>query len=178
MDIFKLLKKQALIAALVYFALGLLFVCVPGITAAAIAVLFALMLLALGVLKVIIFFARRSADAWDRSSLPVGVMLILAAAVFLIRPSFLVSIITALLGLALAVNGALKLQLAVELKKGGNPYWGSVAVAALAAVILGAVAVFAPFKAAKTTIILVGVSMLCCAAFDALTALFFMETKN
>ena len=148
-DFNKFLKKQAVIAALCYLALGLLFVLIPGITANAIAVLMSLALLALGVVKVIIFFARRSAGAPDGSSLPVGITLAVAAVVFLIKPALLVSAVYALLGIALALNGALKLQTAIELRRGANPYWGSVALAAIAAIILGTIAIFAPFKSAK-----------------------------
>lgn len=177
-DINELLKKQAVIAALCYFALGLLFVLMPGITANAIAVLISLALLALGVVKIIIFFARRSAGAPDRSSLPMGVILAISAAAFLIKPALLVSVVYALLGLALAFNGALKLQTAIELRRGANPYWGSVALAAIAAITLGAIAIFAPFKSAKAVILLVGVSMICLALFDLVSALFFMKESD
>lgn len=177
-DFDRQLKRQAVIAAVCYLALGLLFVLIPGITANALAVLMSLALLALGIVKIIIFFARRSAGAPDRSSLPVGVILVVSAGVFLIRPAFLVSVVYALLGLALALNGALKLQTAIELKRSANPYWGSALVAAIAALILGAIAIFAPFQSAKTTIILVGVSMICLALFDLISALFFMKQHD
>lgn len=169
------LKKQTLITALCYLAVGLLFICVPTITANAIAVLFSLALLVFGAVLIVVFFARRSADMPAGASLPVGVVLVLAALVFLIKPALLVSIVYALLGLGVVVNGAIKLRLGIELKRFDSPFWSSVIVASIAAIILGAVAIFAPFETAVTVIILVGISMLCCAVFDAVAALFFIK---
>ncbi|HWQ58807.1 MAG TPA: DUF308 domain-containing protein, partial [Clostridia bacterium] len=109
----RLLKRQTIIAALCYLALGLLFVCVPEITERAIALLVAAALLLFGIFKVIVYLARRSANEPDSSSLPTGTILALSGLVFLIKPDFLVSIVYAILGISLIVNGALKLQVCV-----------------------------------------------------------------
>lgn len=172
------LRRRTIVAALCYFASGLLFVCVPDITARAISVLISLALLLFGVFKIVAGFARQSADAADRSSLPAGVVLALAALACLVKPELLVSVVYALLGVAVVASGAIKLQLSLELRRAGSPFWGSVAVAAAAAVILGVIAILAPFQTAKTVTILVGVSMLCCAIFDAVSAIFFIKTNN
>lgn len=171
------LRKQTVIVALIYLAIGLLFVCVPNITLKAISVIISIALLAFGMLKIIIFFAKQSAGEPDRASLPLGVVLAFAAVAFLIKPIFLVSIIFMILGLVLIVSGALKMQIGIELKRIDNPYWGSALVASLSVIILGAIASFAPFSAAKTVIILVGVSMICSGAFDLVSAIFFMKDE-
>lgn len=172
------LKKQTVIVSLTYLAIGMLFVIVPDITARAIGIIISIALFAFGALKIIVFFARRNTDEPDRSSLPVGVTLIIAALIFIIKPDFLVSIIYVILGLSLIVNGALKLQVGVELKHAGSPYWGSAVVASLAVIILGIIAIFAPFSTAKTVIVLVGISMICCGVFDLVSALFFLKLKS
>lgn len=172
------LRKQTLIVAMSYFATGLLFVCFPGITAKAIALIVSVALLALGLIKIAIFFARRSTDFPDISSLPTGIMLALAALVFIIKPDLLASIIYAILGIGVLVNGAFKLQVGVELKRDDSPFWGSAVVAAAATIVLGAIAVFAPFEEAQTVTMLVGISMICCAVFDAVCAIFFLKTNN
>ncbi len=177
-DISSLLRRRAVVAALCYFAAGLLFVCVPDITAKALAVLISLALLLFGVFKIVVSFARRSANALDMSSLPAGAVLALAALACLVKPDLLVPVVYTLLGVAVVANGAIKLQLGVELRRAENPFWGSVAVASAAAVILGVIAMLAPFQTTRAVTLLAGISMLCCAAFDAVSAIFFIKTNN
>ena len=50
-------------------------------------------------------------------------------------------------------------------------------VASLAVMILGAIAIFAPFATAKTVIVLVGISMICGGVFDLVSAIFFMKNE-
>lgn len=177
-DFSRLLRRRTIIAALCYFAVGLLFVCVPEITDKAIAILISLALLLFGAFKIVASFAHQSANVADRSSLPMGVILSLWALACLVKPALLISVVYALLGVAVVANGALKLQLGLELRRAGSPYWGSAAVASAAAIILGAIAILAPFRTAKTVTILVGISMLCCAAFDLVGAIFFIKPNN
>lgn len=176
-DFLTQLRKQTIIVALCYLAVGLLFVCVPDITVKAIGVILSIALLAFGMLKIIIFFARRDTALPDRASLPFGIVLAIAALVFFVKPDILVSIIYVILGLALIVNGALKMQAGVELKYNESPYWSSAVVASIAVIILGAIAIFAPFTTAKTVIVLVGISMICSGVFDAVSAIFFMKDE-
>lgn len=169
------LKKQTVIVSLIYLAIGLLFVCVPDITAKAIGLILSVALLAFGVFKIIVFFTRRDTDDPDRSSLPAGVVLVIVSLIFFIKPDFLVSIIYVILGLALIINGALKLQVGIELKQSKSAYWSSVAIAAIVAIILGIIAIFAPFSTAKTVIVLVGIGMIACGLFDLVSAIFFIK---
>lgn len=174
-ELMKELRKQTLITALAYLAIGLLFVCIPDITANAVAVLVAAALLVFGIIRIIAYFAQRGSGLADRSGLPIGLLLVIAAIVFFIKPSLLVSIVYIILGLGLVVNGTLKLQAGIELKNEGSRYWAGAVIAAVVAVILGLVVIFAPFSTAKAVTVMIGISMILCAAFDIVDAIFFIK---
>lgn len=174
-ELMKQLRKQTLVIALAYLAIGLLFVCIPDITANAVAILVAAALLIFGVIRMTAYFARRGSGLVDRSGLPIGLLLVIAAIIFFIKPSLLVSIVYIILGLGIVVNGTLKLQAGIELKNDQRRYWAGVVIAAVVAIILGLIVVFAPFSTAKAVTVMIGVSMILCAAFDIVSAIFFIK---
>ena len=169
----KNLRNQTLILALCYIIAGLFFILAPNLTLKTIGILIAVFALVAGVVFIFSYFTKKDGPS---GSLTGGLLLIVFALFAFIKPDLLVAAIFILLGFAILVNGALKLETGLALRKEDNKNATAVLIAALVTLILGLIVLFASFGA-TTLIVMIGISMILAGLFD-LYAMIFLIKKD
>lgn len=176
MRIFKTLQINSLVTAILYVALGLLFVIVPEVVSRSLAVILGITLLLAGIVFIIDYF--RTWDIEYRSNgLAIGILFVFGAMFMFFQSSLLEAIIPLLLGFAVVISGALKLQNAIVLSRAKVGFWIAALVLALVCLILGFLIMLDPFATLRVLITLIGVSLLISGITD-LVILFVMSRKS
>jgi uncharacterized membrane protein HdeD (DUF308 family) len=169
----KNLRNQTLILALAYIVIGLFFMLAPNLTLKTISILIAVFALIVSVVLIVSYFAKKEGTG---GSLTGGLILIFFALFAFIKPDILAAAIFVLLGFAILINGSLKLETGLTLRKEKNKNAAIVLIAALVTIILGLIVLFATFGA-TALIIMIGISMILAGAFDLISMLFLIK-KN
>lgn len=169
------LRSQIFITALCYIGLGVLFTAASGITVNVLVFLVSVTLAILGLIKTISFFGLKSKKEETGYNLPIGILLIIASVFFFKNASVLESIIYVLLGFAVVVGGLLKMQMSIEMRENSNKRWLTAAIAAFVMIVLGLVALFAPFSTINNLVVMIGISMIISGVFDVVNLLFLLN---
>lgn len=176
MEIFKAMKKNAVITSAMYIIVGLILTFFPASTARTIGYAFATVILIVGLGFLYRFVIKEAAYSFVGNELVIGTVLILASIFVYVRVDSVVSIIPVLLGIVVMVSGITKLQNAIGLRK--MQYQGSTAVLAFSVlnIIFGLVLLFNPFSAVTTLIMLIGIGLIFSGITDLVTT--FWIAKN
>lgn len=176
MEIFKTMKKNAVITSVMYVIVGLILTLFPASTARTIGYAFATVILIVGLGFLYRFLIKETAYSFVGNELVIGTVLVLASIFVYVRVDSVVSIIPVLLGIVVLVSGITKLQNAIGLRK--MQYQGSTAVLAFAVlnIIFGLVLMFNPFSAVTTLIMLIGLGLIFSGITDLITT--FWIAKN
>lgn len=167
----KSLRNQTLVMALCYVAMGIFFVLAPGASMTTLGTILAVAAAVIGIIKIVSFLSKKGEK---NKSLTGGFLLIILALFMFIKPSVLSNALYVIIAFVILMNGTMKLETALKLRGEGNKKWGAVTVAALVTILLGVIALFAPFGA-ETLVVMAGISMITTGVFDAITALFMMK---
>ena len=122
-----------------------------------------------GALRVVGYFMKKKGE--EGPSLISGLLLISLAIFIFVRPTVITTILYAILGFVIIVNGFMKLQASIRMKRQNEKYWGAVLISALITLALGFIAIFSSFGPA-TLIILIGISMIVGGVLDLIAAIF------
>ena len=176
MKTLKSLQINALVTAIVYVALGLVFVLVPNIVTSSVAIILGVALALAGVVYIIDYFRK-----WDieyrSNGLAIGILLLFSSLFLFFQSDVIATVIPLLLGFAVVVSGTIKLQNAIVLYKAKEKMWIPVLVLAGVCLILGLIIMFDPFAAMTGLIILIGVSLLVSGLTD-LVIIFLMSRRT
>lgn len=145
---------------LIMLALGIMFLLFPGSTQKTIALIVAGVFVVLGIMKIVSYFAKptKTIDGYmeyqSKSVIVIGIIYIVLAALV---SKLLLAIIPVILGLIIVVNGVIKLQYALELKKdyGGSSY-KFMLISSIVMIALGVIVIANPFKANNLIIRIIG----------------------
>ena len=150
MSFFQKLKINALVAALAYLVLGILFVLFPGIAMTTIC-----------------------------NGLAIGILALMGALFLFLKADAFIAIIPMALGFLVIVSGVLKVQNAIVLYKMQCASWLYVLIAAALCILLGIALIENPFGAAATLVTLIGIGLIFSGVSD-LTVLMLLarRTKN
>lgn len=174
-NFFKKLKIRAGVAALSLIVIGLLFILFPQSSANIICYVAGAFLLLWGLLCLIEFFisgARRG----ETNDLASGLTLACVALLLIIKPWIVADFLIVLFGIALIVDGAVKLQQFVTMNKLRMKSRWFVLVIAVLSVALGILIVFDPFSY-EILMIFAGVSLIATGVMD-LISLGFTRNIN
>lgn len=159
MKFLKSLKINALVTAILYILIGLLFVLLPDEVTQFITLIVGVALVIAGIVYIIDYFRR-----WDieyrSNGLAIGILLLFAALFLFLQSNLIVTAIPILLGFAVVVSGTIKLQNAIVLNKTGDNMWKPVLVLALVSLALGIVFMINPFATTRVLVILIGVGLM------------------
>lgn len=175
MKFFKNLQINALVTAIVYIVLGVLFILMPDVVSQSIAIIVAAALLVAGAVYIIDYFRR-----WDieyrSNGLAIGILMVFAAVFLFLQRDIIAAIIPLLLGFAVIVSGTIKLQNAIVLSRVKDKMWVATLVLSLLCLVLGILIMANPFTSLNVLIILIGVSLLISGLSD-LVIIFMMSRK-
>lgn len=172
---FKSIKIKASVAAVALIIIGLLFIIFPGCSANVICYVAGAFLMVWGALCLFTFFAAGMRRA-ESADLALGLTFVLVALLLFIKPWVIAGVLTVIFGIALIVDGALKLQKFVAMNRLKMKSCWAVFVVAVISVVLGTLIVFDPFGDAL--MIFAGVSLIVIGVLDMVTIGFTDKVKK
>lgn len=164
-------KWETILAALMYVIVGALLVIFPTAIAKSLCYTIAIIVIAIGVIKLISFLIKKEQDGFVRTGLVSGIIFILIGVFIAVKSSVIISIIPFVLGILIAVSGFTKLQNVIQLKKLGENSKGML-VMALINIVIGLCLAFNLFRAAKWMIVLIGICVLLTGLSDLFSAVY------
>ena len=171
------INKSVYVTSAIYVVLGLVMVIFPETTMKTFCLTLGAIAAVLGIINLVTYFTRNTViDSVYRYDFVTGVVLILAGLALIVKMDKVIELIPVLLGILILVNGIIKLQHAIDLKRIEFNGWLYVLVFSLLCLSIGAICVLQPAFIAKTLIIIMGISFIFCGATDFIT-LFLLAKK-
>lgn len=175
MKLIKGLKINALVSAILYLALGILFVALPEVVIQWIAIIAGVALVLAGIACIIDYFRK-----WDieyrANGLAIGILLLFAALFLFLQSDLIVQAIPILLGFAVVVSGTIKLQNAIVLYKVRDNMWKWVMALAALCLVMGVIFMVNPFATTHVLVVLIGVGLIVSGVTD-LVIIFLMSRR-
>lgn len=165
-EFLKSMKISFILAAVLYMALGLVLLLWPGTSITVLCYAFGGVLLAYAAITIISFFVHDSALGSFRLELFLGIVAAALGILFLVQPTFIMSVVPVILGVYIAIDSLVNLKRALELFRLEYPRWWVVLLLSLLGVGLGVVILCRPFAVAETLFMLIGVVFIFTGASD------------
>ncbi len=140
--------------------IGLMMILRPQFTASALAAIVGCMILAVGILKIICYFVKDMYNLAFQFDLALGICFFIMGVVLLIHPEDLVTVLPIAIGFGVLVDGAFKLQTALDAKRFGLPKWWTIVVLAVLTIAAGLVLILKPADAVTVIVTIMGVSLI------------------
>lgn len=159
--------KSSVFTSAVLFILGLLLVFESEVTITTISYIVGAVLMAAGVFALIRFFSQKEKNS-NTIGLDVlyGVVTIILGILIITNPHAIASILPIILGVAIIISSANKLQYAFNLKTNCNDMWKTTMVIAVISTVCGVVLLFNPFAGAVLIMRIVGIFIIAYAILD------------
>ena len=165
----KLMKKffrSSMITSIVLLALGLLLFFQSEATIVTISYIIGGILVALGVLAIIKFIQNTNKEGKNELDIVYGVVTIILGILIIKNPEAIASVIPVILGVAIVVSSATKLQYAFELKSNENKLWKATMIVSIISTLCGIILLFNPFKGAVVFTKIMGIFIVIYAILD------------
>lgn len=153
-------KTCSIIVSALFCLLGLLLLIYPGVSVSIVGIAAAIMLIVFGVTKLTGFFSKdlyRLAFQYDLAS---GILLLALGVLLLMSPNRAMSFLCLILGIAVAVDGWFKVQMALDARRFGLRSWWLILTTGVLTGLIGLVVAFRPTASAEVLMMLMGVSLL------------------
>lgn len=159
-QIFRDIRNNFLLTAIVSILLGLVLVLFPVKTSFFICNLAGILLILCGIVDILRYVTSKNEPFLMRYDLVVGVILCLAGLFVITQSDLIISFIPTIVGIVLFVNGIVNLKKAFHLKKAGLERWWIDLAFAVVITILGVIIWLRPFDAVATTNIFIGICLI------------------
>ena len=153
-------KTGYIVMSLLLCVFGLLLVFLPGLSLRVLGIICGILIIVFGVFKLVGYFSRDLYRLAFQYDLAFGGLLILLGIAMLIRPAAIVSFFCAAIGVAVLIDGLLKVQMAIDAKKFGLRRWWLILATAVITIVFGFLLVFRPSESSSVITILLGLSLL------------------
>ena len=151
--------------------LGLLLFFQSEATIVAISYIIGGILVALGVLAIIKFIQGTNKEGKNELEIVYGVVTVILGTLIIKNPEAIASIIPLILGVAIIISSATKLQYAFELKANSNKLWKATMLVSIISTLCGVILLFNPFKGAVVFTKVVGLFIIIYAVLDTISTL-------
>ena len=165
----KLMKKffrSSIITSVVLLALGLLLFFQSEATIVVISYVIGGILVALGVLAIIKFIQGTNKEGKNELEIVYGVVTVILGILIRKNPEAIASVIPLILGVAIIISSATKLQYAFELRANKNKLWKATMLVSIISTLCGVILLFNPFKGAVVFTKVVGMFIIIYALLD------------
>lgn len=160
--------KSSICASIILMILGLLLIFQSEVTITTISYIIGAALIALGVLALIRFIksAKNITEMNFNLDIIYGLVTVMLGIVIITNPKAIASILPIILGIAIVINSASKLQYAFILKNDNNDMWKTTMIIAIVSAICGVVLLFNPFAGAVLIMKIVGIFIVVYSVLD------------
>ncbi|MBR5376318.1 MAG: DUF308 domain-containing protein [Lachnospiraceae bacterium] len=174
MDFLKSTAKREILFSALYLLLGIYFVLFPGAAFVTIGRVFAIVLLMVGVVNICSYFSEKNFIGVQKNGLAYGLIMAILAVYFLIRPSFISTLVGFIIGFLIIIAGITQLQNAIDLLHFKEKNWPFMLISAGILVILGLIALINPFSTDRTLIFVTGIFIIISAAVKLVSTLMML----
>lgn len=159
--------KSSVLTSLLLVVLGILLVFESELTIKTISYVIGAVLVAAGTFA-LIRYINNNKKGFETSELDIlyGIVTIVLGILVIANPHAIASIIPIVLGIAIIISSAVKIQYAFDLKNSENDLWKTTMVIAVVGTICGIVLLFNPFEGAVMIMKIVGIFILIYAILD------------
>ena len=173
----KNLLKSSIVTSILLLVLGILLVFESEATIFTISYIVGAILICAGAFALIRFFTK-SKNATSIMGLDVlyGIVTIILGCLIIKNPGAIGSLLPIVLGIAIIVSSANKIQYAFNLKNSDNDLWKTTMIISVIGTICGVVLLFNPFAGAVLLMRIVGIFIIVYAILDAVST--FIIKKN
>ena len=159
-DYGKAFKLDIFIVSLVVIIFGALFVTFPSESIDVLCYVFGIAMSVWGVISIISYFLSDKYALFNSYGLVRGIAFLAIGTVVLANPDEVAALFISIFGALLIIDGALKLQYAVDLIRVKAQWWQVLMVAAFAVIVLGGIVIFNPFDGQDTQMFFTGIAMI------------------
>ena len=154
-------QKAILITSIVYLVIGLILVIWPDAARQIIIYAIGAAALLYGGFRIVDFFVRKEhLSGTVQIGVALGIACMLLGLFLIFKVDLVVSLLAAVIGVAVIVDSVLRLQIALNLRHAGGQYWTVLLVTALVTLGLGILLLFNPFTAIKVATIVGGILLI------------------
>lgn len=154
------LKKGAIAVSFCMFALGILTVLWPDISALTVCVLLGIFCIAEGIYMVVRYFKLGLAGIFFRSDLFFGICSILLGTLLFIHPYGAVVILPIVVGFFIIIGSVVDIQISVEMRRFHFGNWGITMALGIISTVFAFLLILNPFQGATALMIYVGASLI------------------
>lgn len=157
----KTFQKAMLITSIVYIVIGLILVIWPDAARQIIIYAIGAAALLYGGFRIVDFFVRKEhLSGTIQLGVALGIACMLLGLFLIFKVDLVVSLLAAVIGVAVIVDSVLRLQIALNLRHIGGRYWAVLLVTSLVTLGLGILLLFNPFTVIKVATIVGGVLLI------------------
>lgn len=157
----KTFQKAMLITSIVYIVIGLILVIWPSTARQIIIYAIGAAALLYGGFRIVDFFVRKEhLSGTIQLGVALGIACMLLGLFLIFKVDLVVSLLAAVIGVAVIVDSVLRLQIALNLRHIGGRYWAVLLVTSLVTLGLGILLLFNPFTVIKVATIVGGVLLI------------------
>ena len=146
-------------AAIAYIIIGLILIVWPTESRLVICYALGALLVLYGAYRIIDYFVSNGAGEPVQFGAAVGIGCATAGVLLLFRANAVVAVFGVVVGVALAIDSVLRLQLALDIRRMGGGHWFPVLICAIVMLIIGGMLIFNPFEIVTTATIIAGVAL-------------------
>lgn len=166
-------KWDTVLSSVLYVIVGTLLVIFPISVIKSLCYAIAIIIMAIGIIKIISFLLKEQQEGFTRTGLISGIIFVIIGAFIAIRSKTIISIIPFILGILILFSGISKLQYTMQLRKYSDEKNSIMLITSIINVILGIVLAFNPFRAARVMLIILGICMIITGLSDLVSAIYF-----
>ena len=157
----KSFHKTMMIVSIVYVIVGLLLIIWPDAARQIIIYAIGAAALLYGGFRIVDFFVRKEhLSGTIQLGVALGIACMLLGLFLIFKVDLVVSLLAAVIGVAVIVDSVLRLQIALNLRHIGGRYWAVLLVTSLVTLGLGILLLFNPFTVIKVATIVGGVLLI------------------
>lgn len=155
----KSIRKHMLLASILLLVLGICFIAWPDEAARILARATAIVIIAVGVFELILFFIGKKKGVVDIPAIISGVLLGALGIYLLIQPDTMLKFFNIIFGIIIIIIGLDHIFQAIFIIRHIRSLWWISLIVGLVALGLGVLTLLNPFSAIRTAMIIVGVTM-------------------
>lgn len=155
----KIVKNMYIVMDVCLIIVGMLILFSPIRAINVLCKIFGFVLVMLGAVKIVGYFTKDIFQLAFQFDFALGIISAILGAVLIFRTSYMVEILSVCVGIFILIDGALKLQTAVDAKKFGIENWWLILVIALLVSIVGIILMVIPFAAQTMAAWIIGINL-------------------
>jgi uncharacterized membrane protein HdeD (DUF308 family) len=155
----KIVKNMYIVMDVCLIIVGLLILFSPIKAINVLCRIFGAVLVLLGAVKILGYFTKDIFQLAFQFDFALGIISVILGAVLIFRTSYMVEILSVCVGIVILIDGALKLQTAVDARKFGIEKWWLILIIALLVSIVGIILMVTPFAAQTVAAWVIGINL-------------------